>query len=96
MRAAKADANQASIVAALRQIGCSVQPLHTVGKGVPDLLVGIRGQNLLLEVKDGAKAPSAQRLTADQQQWHADWRGHVEVVNSIEQAIIAVQIKGNK
>lgn len=96
MRAAKADANQASIVAALRQIGCSVQPLHTVGKGVPDLLVGIRGQNLLLEVKDGAKPPSAQHLTPDQKDWHQAWRGHVEVVNSIEQAIIAVQTKGNK
>lgn len=96
MRAAKADANQGAIVAALRKIGCSVQPLHTVGRGVPDLLVGIRGHNLLLEVKDGAKPPSAQKLTADQVEWHGAWRGHVEVVNSVEQAIIAVQIKGNK
>jgi hypothetical protein len=30
-----------------------------VGRGVPDLLVGWRGTNLLLEVKDGNKPQSA-------------------------------------
>ncbi len=91
MRAARADANQAVIVAALREIGCSVQPLHTVGQGVPDLLVGMAGKNLLIEVKDGSKKPSDQKLTPDQMAWHKNWRGQVETVNSIEQAIIALR-----
>lgn len=90
MRAAKVDANQSEIVAALRKIGVSVQPLHTVGKGCPDLLIGVRGINLLLEVKDGNKPPSAQKLTSDQVEWHRTWGGQVEVVNSVEQALIAV------
>jgi hypothetical protein len=89
-RAAKVDANQAEIVAALRKIGASVQPLHAVGAGCPDLLVGWRGITTLLEVKDGKKPPSARKLTEDQVRWHAEWRGQVTVVETIEQAIEAV------
>lgn len=91
VRAAKVDANQAAIVKALRQMGASVQPLHMVGQGTPDLLVGIQGRNYLLEVKDGSKPPSAQRLTVDQIEWHGEWRGQVEVVNSIDQTILVIQ-----
>ena len=90
MRAAKVDDNQKEIVKALRTLGCSVQHLHNVGAGCPDLLVGYKGFNILLEVKDGNKSPSQQKLTPDQVIWHRDWRGHVNVVNSSEQAIIAV------
>jgi hypothetical protein len=86
-RAAKVDANQTEIVKALRQVGASVQSLASTGKGVPDLLVGFRGKNLLLEVKDGGKVKSARKLTPDQVAWHQDWRGHVAVVESVEQAI---------
>lgn len=88
--AARTDTNQAEIVDALRAIGCSVQPLHTIGKGCPDLLVGYRGANWLLEVKDGRKPPSKRRLTADEKLWHLEWRGQVAVVNSVEEAIALV------
>ena len=71
-------------------MGCSVQPLHTVGKGCPDILVGYKGFNVLIEIKDGNKPPSSQKLTPDQIIWHRDWRGTVEVVNSPDQAILAV------
>ena len=86
-RAAKVDANQTEIVKALRQVGASVQSLAATGKGVPDLLVGFRGKNLLLEVKDGGKVKSDRKLTPDQVEWHQGWRGHVAVVESAEQAI---------
>jgi hypothetical protein len=89
-RAAKVDANQAEIVEALRRIGASVQPLHAVGQGCPDLLVGWRGIVSLLEVKDGSKPPSARKLTEDQVKWHAEWRGQVAVVENVEQAIEAI------
>jgi len=89
-RAAKVDDNQAEIVAALRKIGATVQPLHAVGQGCPDLLVGWRGMTSLLEVKDGAKPPSARKLTEDQEKWHANWRGQVAVVETVEQAIEAI------
>jgi hypothetical protein len=93
MRAAKIDANQNEIVAALRKIGCSVQILSSVGKGCPDILVGFRGENFLIEIKDGNKPPSGQKLTPDQVEWHVNWNGQVKVANSVEQAIEIVTCK---
>ena len=63
MRAARIDANQPEIVKALRDVGAFVQSLATIGKGCPDLLVAFRGKWHVLEVKDGAKPPSARKLT---------------------------------
>jgi hypothetical protein len=89
--AAQVDANQKAIVDALRSIGATVQSLAAVGKGVPDLLVGFRGNMFLLEVKDGRKPPSAQRLTALQVSWHSTWRGPpVSVVRNVTEALRAV------
>lgn len=88
--AAKVDANQPEIVAALRSVGATVQTLHAVGQGCPDLLVGFRGQTYAVEVKDGRKPPSARKLTPAQEQWHGGWKGHVAVVSSVEEALAAI------
>lgn len=88
-RAARTDANQVEIVDALRRAGCSVQVLSSVGAGCPDLLVGRAGRNKLMECKDGDKPPSERRLTPDQEKWHAEWRGEVDVVKSAEEALAA-------
>jgi hypothetical protein len=47
---------------------------------------------MLLEVKDGSKPPSAQKLTPQQEVWHRDWRGHRVVVNSPEAALAAIGV----
>lgn len=47
----RVDANQRSIVADLRAIGATVEDLHEVGDGCPDIAVGFRGQNYLFEIK---------------------------------------------
>ena len=86
-RAAKVDANQGDMVAALRKLGFTVEPLHAVGGGVPDLMLGRGGRNYLVEVKDGSKPPSARKLTPAQVDWHAAWRGSVHVFADIETAI---------
>lgn len=83
----RVDANQTEIVQALRACGCSVQILSAVGKGCPDLLVGYAGRNVLLEVKDGSKRPSARKLTPDEQAWHEAWRGEAYVVSDVEDAL---------
>lgn len=92
-RAAKIDANQKEIVGALRQAGCSVQSLASIGRGVPDLLVGKDGRNYLIEIKDGNKCPSARRLTDDQQTWHQGWNGQVAIVEDVDQALQLIERK---
>lgn len=87
-RAAKVDANQAVIVGALRACGAKVLSLAALGAGVPDLLIHHRGHFQLLEIKDGSKVPSAQKLTPDQIEFHQEWP--VTIVNSIESAIAAL------
>lgn len=85
---ARVDDNQPEIVDALRDAGASVEPrLSCLGGGVPDLLVGIRGVTTVFEVKDGNKPPSRRRLTDDEEEWHADWRGSKYVVESKEHAL---------
>lgn len=91
-RAASVDANQPDIVAAFRRLGCSVQPLHNVGQGVLDLMVGYRGRSHVVEVKDGSKPPSKRRLTPDQQDWLDNWRGDKHIVESTDHVIALVTL----
>ena len=82
-RAARVDDNHAEIVAALRAAGATVQSLAAVGGGVPDLLIGWKGSNLLMEVKRTNKWD----LTAAQAMWHFGWRGDVVVVTHAGEAL---------
>lgn len=91
--ARRVDDNQAAIVKTLRKAGAFVQSLSSVGAGVPDLLVGWRGQWLLVEVKDGRKVKSARKLTSAQMEFHAALAAQrlpVRVVESPEQALEAL------
>lgn len=83
-RVASTDSNQPDIIRAFRVLGCSVQPIHVIGKGCPDLIVGYHGESHLIEVKDGAKPPSARKLTADEQRWWDNWRGDKHIVSSLD------------
>ena len=83
-QAARTDANQAEIVRIFRKAGATVQSLADVGKGVPDLLLGFMGYNILVEVKDGNKPPSARKLTPDQIKWHSNWRCKVHIVKDYQ------------
>ena len=80
----RVDANQNEIVKQLRRIGCSVAVTSMVGSGFPDLVVGYKGKNYLIELKDGTKPPSAQELTSDEVMFKANWRGQYAKCNSIE------------
>ena len=86
-RAARVDANQAELVAIARKCGASVLHLHTLGRGAPDILLGHRGRNLLVEAKDGSKPPSRRRLTPDEAEFHSDWKGQVTIIESVDDLI---------
>lgn len=82
MRRAKTDSNQREIVRTFRDLGCSVESLHRVGGGVPDLLIGFRGRNYLVEVKMGKNS-----LNDLQREWVSGWRGTVYLCTSAEDAM---------
>lgn len=88
MRAKRTDANQATIVEALRDIpGCKVAVTSGVGDGFPDLVVGYRKRSIPMEVKlPGEKLNKAQRV------WHDEWTGEVCVVRSVDEALLVLGI----
>ena len=80
-RAGRVDSNHRLVVAAFRLWGCSVVSLANMGSGVPDIIVGYRGFNHLVEIKTRTG-----RLTADQVAFHAAWEGNVLVVRGADEA----------
>ena len=80
--AARVDANQHAIVKAARARGATVHLLFREGRGCPDALLGFLGHNLLWEIKteDG-------ELTPREAEWHESWRGHVDIVRTVDQAL---------
>lgn len=89
-RAAKVDTTQAEIVGALKAMGATVQHLHTVGEGCPDLLIGWRGRNWLIECKPRIGSPSQRNLRPNQREWHDGWKGQVAVVETPEAALAVI------
>lgn len=88
-RAAKIDSNQNEVVAALRAIGAVVAITSSLGKGFPDIVVGYRGTNFLIEIKDGNKPPSKQKLTPDEEMFHEEWsrQAPIHVVATAQEAV---------
>lgn len=95
---ARRDANHRDIVEGLRDAGCSVLDLSQLGHGVPDILVGSRGTNYLLEIKSLNErlkmSDGAARSLVRQQAWFTMWRGgEVRVVTSLSEALNAVGVR---
>lgn len=90
MRAKRVDDNQKRIVEQLRKLNISVQHLHTVGQGCPDLLLGFRNRNFLVELKDESKPASAKKLTDDEQEFFNEWNGQVSKCESLEEILKVV------
>lgn len=86
----RTDDNQTEIMNALRRVGAGVQSTANIGDGFADLVVGFRGVNYLLEVKDGTKPPSKRKLTDQEINFHQRWPGQICVVNSVEEALQAI------
>jgi hypothetical protein len=87
MYAKRIDANQTSIVQALRDHGAFVRVV-TQGDGIPDLLCAYKGVTALLECKDGDKSPSHRKLTPAEQKFFDEWTGGLLViVNSVQEAL---------
>lgn len=93
-RAAKRDANHASVRDALRKAGLWVCDTAAMGNGFPDLLAWRKTTGfVLLEVKDGTLPPSARKLTEAEADFFDSCPGPVHVVNSVEEAFAALGLK---
>lgn len=89
-RRARVDANHAEVRDALRAAGWTVIDTARLGDGFVDLLAAKHGRVEFIEVKDGAKRPSARKLTEDEIAFHALLAGAgvtVRVITSVEQAV---------
>jgi hypothetical protein len=92
-RAARRDDNEQDIIKAMRAEGAYVKQIND--EGLFDLLVSHRGETLLIEVKDGAKPPSARRLTEAELKFHEEWPGSdLFIITSVEEAIALLRTCG--
>jgi len=78
----KRDANHADVAGWFRDLGCSVFDTSALGGGFPDLVVGVKGLNFMVEVKTAHG-----KLTKDQRDLFAVWRGKIHVVSTMDDCI---------
>ena len=67
--AKRVDITHGLVVKTLRDLGCTVFDTSRVAGGFPDLVVGINGKTVLVEVKRDASAPYTQSQLAFMQKW---------------------------
>jgi hypothetical protein len=80
--AARVDGNQGEIVAAFRKLGFSVLIISQLKKCC-DLVVSKRLTGLV-EIKDGDLPPSKRKLTKDEEEFRASWKGPYFIVESLD------------
>lgn len=90
---ARVDDNQNEIVSRLKQIyGLSVRVTSMIGSGFPDLVLGWRGKNYLIELKDGKKSASRKKLTEHEKKMKDQWFGQFDVCESIDEILAVIGI----
>ncbi len=90
-RAARVDDNQKQIVAVFKAASVSVAVTSNQHSGYPDLTIGYLGYNILVEIKDGNKPPSARKLTPKQREFRANWQGEYRIVTSESDALALIK-----
>lgn len=89
-KAARTDGNHKEVVELFRELGCSVRQTHQLPDGGGDIIVGLHGFNVLVEIKDGDLAPSARKLTPKEKEFSDSWQGHYRIVESEDDVIALV------
>ena len=83
--ARRVDANHKAIMDIYRVYGATVIDVSRL-PGFCDLVVGYLKQNFLVEVKDGAKFKSQQKLTKKEAEFHANWQGCITIIKNEDEA----------
>ena len=95
--AARIDKNQPEIVRKLRRI-----PGVTVQLSMDDILIGYKGQNYWIEIKEpetlspvtGKVQPS--KIKPGQHKLVAEWQGQYNIVTSLDEILTIIGIKRNE
>ena len=88
MKALRVDKPQKDIIRALQMMGATVTVIQSKEAGCPDLIVGFRGTNYLVE----CKTPKIGYLSPIQKEWHDEWRGLRPIVlTSADDAITFIK-----
>lgn len=84
---AKKDANHNIISTYLEYRGCFVKDLSGAGCGVPDMIVWVKTEWVLVEIKNMKTGYGKRGLNKRQKEWAANWKGgKVYLVTSTEDA----------
>lgn len=83
----RTDRNQAEVVKFLRDHGYYVIDIHEIGKGVPDILVSGRYQDISVCVLVEIKSPGEGRLNQQQLEFLSGFPGPVVVAYSAEDCL---------
>lgn len=78
----RTDVNHKTIINAFKKLGFSVKDLSAVGEGFPDLLIALRGNNYLIEVKS-----EKGKLNDRQKKFIDTWNSPVYVIHSTDEVI---------
>ena len=70
--ARKKDDNHDEIVDEFKRLGCGVKDVHNLPDFV-DIIICYKGQTVMVEIKDGAKPPSARQLTSGEKKFSDEW-----------------------
>lgn len=86
MRAARVDANQPEIVKTFRSLGWYVLIISQL-KNCCDIIVSKGGRTIAVEIKDGSKPPSQQKLTEGEIKFRDGWKGEYLLITSIDDVL---------
>lgn len=85
-RAARVDDNQPEIVSAFRKLGWYVLIISQL-KNCCDIIVSKDGRTIAIEIKDGSKPPSAQKLSKGEVKFKDEWQGEYRLVKCIDDVL---------
>jgi len=84
-RATRKDRNHKEIVAHFRSLGWHVLDISGIPNAA-DILISKNRVSIAIEIKDGLKSPSQQKLTKGEIKFAQEFLGIYHIVNSIEVA----------
>ena len=84
MRAARVDRNQPEIVKAFRDLGWYVLIISQL-KNCCDIIVSRHGRTVAIEIKDGEKPRSQQKLSKGELIFKDEWKGEYSIITSVDE-----------